>query len=165
MPKLTLNRSETIEKLAKRDGLKCAWLDCTYDINESNIITIEHILPRSRAGTDDLDNLELLCMKHNYYRADREYISYKDRILVPINKKDKPQRVQHPKPSSCCNSGRSLGQGDVCLSCGSLPQPYAFPKYLQRSIKECNHAEFHCWGCVTGIYERQQVVMTLMVGD
>lgn len=153
--KLTLNRAETIDSLAIRDGLYCAWIDCNYDIDENNILTIEHIIPRSKGGTDDLWNLELLCMKHNYYRANRDYIDYNNRILEPINKKLKPQRVQHPKPSQCCNQGRDLGPDDVCYSCGSTAQPYSYPHWAKLPPKECPHSgPWWCWAESLGIYDR-----------
>lgn len=164
--KLTLNRAETISSLSARDNSSgCQWLNCSYEINEENPITIEHILPRSFGGTDDLENLELLCQTHNYYRANRLYINKELRILEPIDKKCKPQRVKHPEPTQCCNEGRNLGANEVCSTCGLKPQPQPFPRFLKRELKDCDHAFFHCWACGSGIYERQQVIMNLMVGD
>lgn len=157
--KLTLNRSETIEKLAIRDGLKCAWLNCEYEINNSNILTIEHVKTRSSGGTDDLWNLELLCMKHNYHRADREYISYELRILEPINKKVKPPKIKRNKPSQCCNQGRDLAENEVCSTCGSEPQPQPFPRFLKRELKDCDHATTFCWACALGFRERKHMLM------
>lgn len=149
-----LNRSQTIENLEKRDGHGCQWINCTFELNEENPITIEHIVPRSKGGSDDLCNLELLCQIHNYYRANRDYENYELRILVPIEKIAKPQKIKHRKPTDCCNEGRNLGPDDVCFTCGSFPQPYTFPKWAQREPKLCDHSFYHCKWCVIGHYER-----------
>ena len=161
-----LNRSQTIENLEKRDGHGCQWINCTFELNEDNPITIEHRIPRSKGGTDDLCNLELLCQIHNYYRANRDYENYELRTLVPIEKNPKPQKVKHRKPTDCCNEGRDLGQDDVCLTCGSVPQPYAFPRWAKLNPKDCSHSGvFWCWACSIGIYDRQEASMNLMIGD
>ena len=162
-----LNRSQTIDLLAYRDNsYGCQWINCTFELNEDNPITIEHIIPRSKGGSDDLCNLELLCQIHNYYRANRDYENYELRTLVPIEKNPKPQKVKHRKPTDCCNEGRDLGQDDVCLTCGSVPQPYAFPRWAKLNPKDCSHSGvFWCWACSIGIYDRQEASMNLMIGD
>ena len=48
--------------LIERDGeYVCAHPDCTSQED----LTIDHIVPVSRGGTDELDNLRFLCRKHN----------------------------------------------------------------------------------------------------
>lgn len=161
-----LNRTQTIESLVTRDGEGCQWINCTFEVDEENPITIEHIIPRSKGGSDDLCNLELLCQIHNYYRANRDYENYELRILVPIEKTAKPQKVKHRKPTDCCNEGRNLGPDDVCFTCGSFPKPYNFPRWAKLVPKECNHSGvFWCWACSIGIYDRQEASMNLMIGD
>lgn len=162
-----LNRSQTIDLLASRDNsYGCQWINCTFELNEDNPITIEHRIPRSKGGTDDLCNLELLCQIHNYYRANRDYENYELRTLVPIEKNPKPQKVKHRKPTDCCNEGRNLGRDDVCFTCGSFPKPYNFPRWAKLNPKDCSHSGvFWCWACSIGIYERQEASMNLMIGD
>jgi len=58
-------RQERILALIKRDGLVCA--KCSTAEN----LTVDHIIPISKGGTDDLDNLRLLCRSCNSKKGDR----------------------------------------------------------------------------------------------
>ena len=40
-------------------------------LNEFHNMTIDHIHPRSKEGSDDLDNLQLLCAACNSTKGDR----------------------------------------------------------------------------------------------
>lgn len=51
---------QTYGILSARDGFRCRVPGCR---NEN--LEIDHIIPRARGGTDDLDNLQLLCADHN----------------------------------------------------------------------------------------------------
>lgn len=45
----------------------CAWDGC----RKSDNLTLDHIEPLSRGGTDGLDNLQFLCNSHNSQKGDR----------------------------------------------------------------------------------------------
>lgn len=49
------DRRKVVRKLAVRDGAYCRW--CFAVTN----LTIDHVRPLSRGGTNDLNNLQLLC--------------------------------------------------------------------------------------------------------
>lgn len=51
--------------LIERDGFECAICGTRDDL------TIDHIVPLSKGGGDDLDNLRLLCRKHNSQKGDK----------------------------------------------------------------------------------------------
>lgn len=51
--------------LIERDGYQCSECGDTEDL------TIDHIIPISKGGSDDLDNLRLLCRGHNSSKGDR----------------------------------------------------------------------------------------------
>ncbi|MBY8967079.1 HNH endonuclease [Algiphilus sp. NNCM1] len=53
--------------LIDRDGYVCSEPGC----NVSHELTIDHILPVSRGGTDELQNLRFLCRSHNSAKGDR----------------------------------------------------------------------------------------------
>lgn len=53
--------------LIDRDGLICSEPGC----KEYKDITIDHIIPVSKGGTDDLENLRFLCRSHNTQKSDR----------------------------------------------------------------------------------------------
>lgn len=52
-------------KVIERDGSAC--VAC----GETESLHVDHILPRSRGGTHELDNLQTLCAPHNIEKADR----------------------------------------------------------------------------------------------
>ena len=52
-------RNRIFPALVTRDGEKCALCGSLYDL------TIDHVLPLSKGGTNDLDNLRILCRFHN----------------------------------------------------------------------------------------------------
>ena len=53
------NRNNVREKLIEENGNICCI--CGRQFDESNIPTIDHIIPISRSGTDEIDNLQLTC--------------------------------------------------------------------------------------------------------
>lgn len=50
--------------LIERDGYQCAECGTVEDL------TIDHIVPLSKGGTDELNNLQLLCRQHNSAKGD-----------------------------------------------------------------------------------------------
>lgn len=52
--------------IGRRDGFHCQRCRTTYKL------TIEHIIAVSNGGTNDLDNLQLLCLSCNCSKGDRE---------------------------------------------------------------------------------------------
>lgn len=59
------NRDHLMLALIQRDGFKCA------ECGTVDGLTIDHILPLSKGGSDDLDNLQLMCQTHNSKKGDR----------------------------------------------------------------------------------------------
>ena len=57
-------RDQLMLALIERDGYQCA------TCGTSDNITIDHITPLSRGGSDDLDNLQLLCQSCNSKKSD-----------------------------------------------------------------------------------------------
>ena len=58
-------RQRLYEIVAKRDGEFCQTCKTTIDL------TIDHIFPISRGGTNDVSNLRILCRKHNSQKGAR----------------------------------------------------------------------------------------------
>jgi 5-methylcytosine-specific restriction endonuclease McrA len=73
------NRSRCIPRAVRdavyvRDGGRCTFVGtdgvrCDAERN----LQIDHIVPYARGGDNSLDNLRLLCAKHNRHAAEREY--------------------------------------------------------------------------------------------
>ena len=54
--------------ILQRDGYTCAY--CQRDAN-----SVDHVVPRSHGGTDDLDNLVACCSSCNSSKGDRFFSS------------------------------------------------------------------------------------------
>ena len=69
--------------VAKRDGPRCCWRCHRPEIKCSEDLTVEHIIPRSRGGSDDLRNLWISCKTHNSRRGDMSVEDFVDKGLNP----------------------------------------------------------------------------------
>ena len=54
-------------KLIERDGPLCRW--CGADTE----LTIDHVVPLARGGTNEPENLQLLCSECNQLKGDRDF--------------------------------------------------------------------------------------------
>jgi len=70
----------------------CAYPGC--DINED--LTVDHVIPLSRGGSDDLSNLQFLCQPHNSSKRDRVELC-----------EDVDDENRKGYPAGCHNSGFS----------------------------------------------------------
>lgn len=59
------NRMAFMSKLARRYGWKC--MQCGYTKN----LTLDHIKPISKGGETVIENLQILCYKHNREKGDK----------------------------------------------------------------------------------------------
>jgi hypothetical protein len=159
-----LTRRDIHKQLVERDGTLCQYPGEAHELDFDaetgpGEVTIDHWIPQYWCLENGwtpleiwaLSNLKLMCKRHNAYKGDR--IPNEDGTLPPHPKDnltlfqrraDKTGRVD---VCDTCESGRLLFAGEVCDICGSGPQPTTFPKYLQRSPKECDHRFYHCWWC------------------
>lgn len=67
------NRQRSALVLAMLDAgipYVCSLTDC----NVTEALTVDHIKPLSRGGTDDLKNLRFLCLPHNSSKGDRNEV-------------------------------------------------------------------------------------------
>ncbi|MBL8311188.1 MAG: HNH endonuclease [Burkholderiales bacterium] len=63
----SLRRPEIELALIQRDGYVCA----EPDRKVTSDLTIDHIVPLSKGGTDELSNLRFLCRSHNSAKGDK----------------------------------------------------------------------------------------------
>lgn len=52
------------QAVLERDGYACV-------VCRATATHVDHITPRSRGGTDDMDNLQAMCQTHNLKKGDR----------------------------------------------------------------------------------------------
>ena len=60
-------RARRLIKVYERDGWACARCDSVFGL------TVDHIVPRARGGTNCLDNLQVLCFDCNQRKADSPF--------------------------------------------------------------------------------------------
>ena len=63
------NRGGNFRRLVERDGERCQAPGC----EQCTGLTVDHIVSRKDGGTSDLDNLHLLCQKHNSEKGPRSW--------------------------------------------------------------------------------------------
>lgn len=68
------------ETVLKRDGFRCRYCGVT---KTEAFLTIDHVIPRSRGGTDRDDNLVAACVPCNQEKADRTPEEWGRALLQP----------------------------------------------------------------------------------
>ncbi len=65
-------RRWSVKTLIKKHNGLCALCGvvCTFDINEDNQATVDHVVPISKGGLDVITNMQLLCRKCNTEKGD-----------------------------------------------------------------------------------------------
>lgn len=173
-------REQTIRALRKRDGDMCQYpgaehiLDFAADDGPTRV-TIDHWMPRWRGRElgwsedkiNDLDNLKLMCKRHNAKKGER--IPNDDGTLPerPAKKafRNKREKVAS-RPDYCvqCNNGHNLFADEICASCGCNAQ--RFPMSAKVSYPECDHEILWCWVCsITPEMRPAAVDMALLQGE
>ena len=162
-----LSRAEASAFCIARDGDVCQMPGCKTPtvFPNSNPRTLDHIHPRAKGGTDDVSNLCIMHQKCNNMKGDRLWVvdEFGVKTLEPLPYKEPKSQVIKRPPMECCNEGHDLGPEEVCGVCGSLPQPYKFPKWAQMDSKDCDHSVFHCKWCVIGLYPRTPASIEALV--
>ena len=161
----TLTKRDKIQLIKQRDGVLC--FICKKSFGDEKP-TIEHWIPRSAGGSDELDNLRITHKKCNVMKSDT--IPNPDGTLpirpkrVPYYKRRNDRREILDKFCYDCEGGRRLAEGEFCSVCGSPPGPPENPRYLKRRSPECDHNIFWCWACSIGIVEKKSAAQNLMTG-
>lgn len=87
-------RSELVIQLIDRDGYICRYPGC--DVREH--LTIDHVVPLSKGGSDDLSNLQFLCLPHNSMKGTNTALFEKE-------KKDQKEKERLQKQYSEAEAG------------------------------------------------------------
>lgn len=116
---MRVSRRQTRAIIAERDGWTCCYCSAplTPDGQGERAPTIEHRLPRSRGGTNGLENLALACWKCNNDRGDGT-----------TARRRRPREAPRPAPRLLTPQRRKAPPGarnpilDACIVCGA-PSP------------------------------------------
>ncbi len=73
------------EEIFKRDGYKC--MLCGRGRKDGVEICADHIKPKDKGGTNDIDNGETLCMEHNLMKKNYSQTEAGKRYFIQIYKK------------------------------------------------------------------------------
>lgn len=81
-------KARKLARLVERDGTQCFWCHEEmsfearfHDPGNPLCATFDHLIPRSRGGGNDDDNLVLACRECNSARADMTYMPAVEREL------------------------------------------------------------------------------------
>lgn len=168
-----INRKIIVAELILRDGYVCQYPGCDLPFDERensrHSVTIDHIFPQAKARALghtfqqiwSLDNLQLMGRTCNSKKSDH---LYDENGMLPV--RDHVRVIKSARPVQCetCSSGRLLLHGEICVDCGSGPQPATAPKYLQKPVKECDHDTSYCWMCYLDMIPRRSALSSLLHG-
>lgn len=59
------DRRRRYAAVVRRDGERCAWCGARHGL------TLDHVVPLARGGSNRIENLQLLCHGCNQYKGDR----------------------------------------------------------------------------------------------
>jgi hypothetical protein len=174
-----ITRTDTISRLAERDGLTCQYPGCSEALDLSITdgpfeVTIDHWMPKSWClangwtyeQTWDLSNLKLMTKHCNARKGD--LVPNEDGTLPEKPSKRKfryrrQKRATRPELCSACDNGRGLGPDEVCASCSSGPQPERYPRWAKMNSNECDHELFWCAWCSIGVIPRKSALEMIMI--
>lgn len=161
-----LTRDEIIDRVLVRDGDLCYHPNCHKPFKQIDgkidreDVTIDHWMPQAHGGTWALENLRLMHKPCNASKGD----------MIPLSATELPEKIRGANHAQrratksarvevCerCQSGRSLGPGELCDVCGSGPMPERYPRWAKVPVKDCDHDDFWCWMCSIGLIERAPV--------
>ena len=171
-------REKIIAILLERDGDVCQYPGCGRTLDLDAVadfeVTVDHWIPRSKGGSEDISNYRLFEKRCNALKGDR--MPNEDGTLPPRPVDLRPLHQRRADKSAridvceTCMSGRLLLFGEECPDCGSGPQPSTLPKYLQVSPKECSHGwgenpKVICWMCNLGFIKRRPAMEDVLDTD
>jgi 5-methylcytosine-specific restriction endonuclease McrA len=78
MSMTTKQKQSRKASLIKEFGSKCWWCECTLS---SDKLTLDHLKPKSKGGSDSLENLRLACFPCNNSRGNSLYPPRKKTLI------------------------------------------------------------------------------------
>jgi N6-L-threonylcarbamoyladenine synthase len=114
-----------------RDGFKCHYADLRPDIPCSDKLTVDHIIPRSKGGTNNPTNLVCCCEAHNKAKGNMSYKEFTGK---------EPPAIEDFRPATFMNV---LKNYFVPKLQEMAPTKYTFGLYTRRTRKEWKLEKSH----------------------
>lgn len=129
-----------------RDKFKCHYAELRPDISCSDKLTVDHIIPRSRGGTNNPSNLVCCCEAHNIAKGNMSYKEFTGKELPAI---------EDFRPATFMNVLRDYL---VPRLMEIAPTSYTFGLYTRRTRKEWELEKSHINDAIaiTGIKPKWQ---------
>ncbi len=103
VPREAGRRRTSRRAVLARDDWRCQYCGCRYDGARSERLTVDHVIPRSRGGSSNWDNIVAACATCNRKKADR---LPRDAKMAPRNRPKAPSpmvfiRIATPRVPLC----------------------------------------------------------------
>lgn len=145
---------DTVKEYVKiRDNYQCHYAKLRPDIPCSGKMTVDHIIPKSKGGTDNPTNLVCCCEEHN---------RQKDNLLYKEFTGKNPPAIRNFKATAFMNVLRDYL---VSKLQEIAPTEYTFGLYTRRKRKEWNLEKSHINDAIAivGIKPRQEVSVSYYI--
>lgn len=163
-----LPRSEIIDLVTERDGFGCYLCPEPFSERQGMELTLDHVLPLSRGGTWDVDNIKLAHRRCNQEKADRVFLE--DGTLEPrqarLGYRERRANKEQILQDFCelCANGRLLMPDESCPDCRRGAVEFSWS--MKRAPKDCSHSGYEwCWMDACGIIERTPAIVYVLNGD
>lgn len=164
-----LPRAEIIRIATERDGDGCYMCPLPFDDSKSGYeMTLDHVIPLSRGGTWDVENIKLAHRRCNQEKADR--LVLEDGTLEPRNMRLGYRQRRANKQAildgfcELCADGRLLMPDERCQDCSRGAVDFSWT--MKREPRDCSHAGYEwCWMDASGIIERTPAFVYVLDGE
>jgi hypothetical protein len=162
-------RGEIIQLVTERDGYGCYLCPEPFSEERAGMeLTLDHVLPLSRGGTWDVENIKLAHRRCNQEKADRVFLD--DGTLEPrsarLGYRERKANKEQILLEFCdlCANGRLLMPDEFCGTCRRTA--VEFPRTMKRAPKDCSHSGYEwCWMDACGIIERTPAIVYVLNGE
>lgn len=81
----------------ERDFHKC--VNCGHEGSDENPLTLDHIVPRSKGGSNEVENLQTMCYDCNYSKGNGDFVPNPPKKRRPRSRSNK-RRVKYSNPTN-----------------------------------------------------------------
>lgn len=116
-------------------GCQCAYCGKEFDIEQCSRLVVEHKVPVSRGGSNDLSNLTLSCRPCNSKKGTKTLIEYREYLKQDARRKLDSLAVVLERWTLCNPSVLSCGQEAIDKQIEQIAQAYNLMSQLIESTE------------------------------